>query len=73
VSGTLQRMPYVVKADSARGATWLLPPSSHGVRSISIRENADIFPSVEEAEAAIAKMPPAFAAAGIFFSVEEAD
>jgi hypothetical protein len=66
-------MPYVVKAMSMRGpVTWLRRCAS-GIRSISIRENAEIFPRFDEAEAAIAKMPPAFARAGILFSVEEVD
>lgn len=67
-------MPYIVKAISASGSvTWLHRARASGVRSISIREDAEIFPSADEAEAAAAKMPAAFARAGIFFSIEEVD
>jgi hypothetical protein len=67
-------MPYIVKAVSASGSvTWLHPPRPSGIRSISIREDAEIFASADEAEAAASKMPAAFARAGIFFSIEEVD
>jgi hypothetical protein len=64
------RMPYVVKGVSSLGVvTWLHPPGSRGIRSISIRAMAETFPTVGAAEDAIISMHNAFAAAGIRFSV----
>lgn len=66
-------MPYVVKAVSTRGPDTWLRLNAHGVRSISIREDAEIFESVEEAQAAMVAMPAVFARAGISFRIEEID
>jgi hypothetical protein len=64
-------MPYVVKVLSANGtAAWLDCGDSSGIRSISIREKAAIFPSLYEAGKAISRMPPA-SSAGLLFYIEE--
>jgi hypothetical protein len=66
-------MPYLVKAVSTSGIVTWLHCGASGVRCISIREDAETFQAVEDAESAIARMPPAFEAAGIRFSVVDLD
>jgi hypothetical protein len=67
-------MPYLVKAVTTSGiVTWLTPPAAGDCRSIAPRSGADVFPTPEDATAVIAKMPWVFTAAGIKFSVVEAD
>jgi hypothetical protein len=66
-------MPYVVKAISDRGPVTWLRRSARGIRSLSIREHAEIFQTEEEARTAIAQMPAAFTRAGLAFCVEEAE
>jgi hypothetical protein len=67
-------MSYLVKAVSASGVvTWLTEPDIDGVRCVSIRERAESFQTAEDAKRAIAKIPDAFAIAGIEFSVVEVD
>ena len=74
VPGTLDRMPYVVKAVSTSGiVTWLARPGAEGSRSIAPRSRADVLPTLEDAKGAIAKMPQVFADAGIKFSVVDTD
>jgi hypothetical protein len=67
-------MPYVVKAVSTSGIiSWLTPPGAEGCRSIAPRSRADVLSTVEDAKAAIAKMPWVFPNAGIRFSVVETE
>jgi hypothetical protein len=67
-------MPYLVKAVTTSGiVTWLTPPGAGDCRSLAIRSGADVFPTLEDATAVIAKMPWIFTAAGIKFSVVETD
>jgi hypothetical protein len=67
-------MPYLVKAVTTSGiVTWLTPPGAGDCRSLAIRSGADVFPTLEDATAVIAKMPWVFTAAGIRFSDVEMD
>jgi hypothetical protein len=66
-------MPYVVKAISDRGPVTWLRCSARGIRSVSIRADAEIIETAEDEKAAIEEMPPAFAKAGLTFLVEEID
>jgi hypothetical protein len=67
-------MPYFVKAIATSGAVmWLGPKGAGGHRTVSNRELAEVFPTAEDAKAAIDKMPQAFTASGIKFSVLETD
>jgi hypothetical protein len=64
-------MPYVVKAVSTDGTVaWLHCADSTDIPSLSIRETAEIYPSVYEAGKALAKMP--FAHELVFY-IEEID
>jgi hypothetical protein len=70
----LYGMLYIVKALSTSGViTWVTPSEMDGIRSLSTRCRADIFPNAGDARGAIATMPPVFEAAGIEFSIERAD
>ncbi|HEV8069863.1 MAG TPA: hypothetical protein VGP76_19130 [Planctomycetaceae bacterium] len=70
----LDSMLYIVKALSTSGViTWVTPSEMDGIRSLSTRCRADIFPNAGDARGAIATMPPVFEAAGIEFSIERAD
>jgi hypothetical protein len=67
-------MPYLVEAVSTSGVvTWLTDPGPDGIRCVSIRERAEIFQTADDAKGAIAKMPDAFAVAGLTFSIVDAD
>ena len=67
-------MEFVVKTIGRTGMTfWLSPPSADGFRTIVDREIADVFPTVEDAHAAIGKMPQLFRDAETLFSVESND
>ncbi len=66
-------MPYVVKAVSMTGPVTWLRRSANGVRSMSIRQDAEIFESAEEAQAALDAMPAVFVRASISFRIEEID
>jgi hypothetical protein len=67
-------MPYVVKTIFTNGtAAWLHTPDPGGIRSASIRENAEIFPSLSDAGKAIAKMPVSFTNASPVFYIEDSD
>ena len=62
---------FVVKLTGQNEFTcWLRGPNSDGFRSVALR--ADIFQTVPDAHAAIAKMPRPFSHAGLPFSVESA-
>jgi hypothetical protein len=64
---------FVVKLTGQTGfACWLSAPNSKGFRTMTLREDADIFQTAADAHAAIAKMPRAFSDAGLVFSVEAA-
>ena len=66
-------MPSVVKAVSTSGIVMWLHCGASGIRSVSIRPDAEVFQTAEEALAAIAKMPAAFTQAGLKFVVEDED
>jgi hypothetical protein len=67
-------MAFVVKFIGLTGkAFWLSAPNAQGIRTFTLRKRADVFPAIEDAHVAIAKMPRAFEHAGLIFSVESAD
>jgi hypothetical protein len=67
-------MPYIVLGISPNGyVVWLSAPCYRGIRAVTTRETAQVFPTVKEAEAAITELPQAIADAGLSFVVEEAD
>jgi hypothetical protein len=63
---------FVVKAVGPHGTSWLTAPNKYGIRSLGARQSADVFQASRDADIAIAKMPHAFAKAGVDFSVESA-
>jgi hypothetical protein len=65
-------MPFVVMATGRTGTiSWLSAANNDGVRSLVTRELADVFQTVSDAHAAIAKLSRAFEDAGLFFSVRD--
>jgi hypothetical protein len=66
-------MQFVIKLTGSTGAVcWLSALGEKGIRSLTIRKNADIFQTIEDAHVAISKMPAAVAGGGLVFSVEVA-
>lgn len=64
-------MASVVKLTGRTGfVCWLSTPNAKGFRTLAPREHADVFQTIEDAQAAIAKLPRAFEDAGLLFSVE---
>jgi dihydrodipicolinate synthase/N-acetylneuraminate lyase len=64
-------MHYVVKAISPNGTVaWLACGDSGGGPSLTIREKAQVFPSVYEAGKALSKLPVAL---GLVFYFEQSD
>jgi hypothetical protein len=62
-------MQFVIKLTHNTGAVcWLSALSEKGIRSLTIRKNADIFQNIEDANVAISKMPAGVG--GSVFSVE---
>ena len=62
-------MPYVVEATGRTGNVyWLSVPTEDGIYTLA-RSHPVVFETEEEASAAIANMPQAFAKAGILFTV----
>jgi len=67
-------MEFVVKATGPGGdSAWLSKPRLEGFRGLVAREVADVFQTRRDAQVAIAKMPAAFARAGVIFAIELAD
>jgi hypothetical protein len=65
-------MPYAVRAISASGfVTWLTGTRIDGFRSTSVRESAEVFPTMEGAKGAIDNLPRAFKDTGIWFSIQK--
>jgi len=65
-------MPFVVRATGRTGTiSWLSAANSEGIRTLTTREHADVFQTVADAHAAIAKLPQAFEDAGMIFSVRD--
>jgi hypothetical protein len=65
---------FVVNLAGQNGfSCWLSAPNSEGFRTVSLREDAEIFQTVAEAHAAISRMPRAFSDASLVFSVEVAE
>jgi hypothetical protein len=61
---------FVVKATDQDGAVaWISPIGSHGVRTLTVREQAAVFSTIAQAEMAIARMHKSFAEYGITFEV----
>jgi hypothetical protein len=67
-------MPVVVKAVGHTGTVcWLSEANETGFRTLATREMADVFQTVADAHAAMAKMPRAFEDVGLIFYVERVD
>jgi hypothetical protein len=52
---------------------WLSKPSPLGLRALVTRDLAQLFPTLEEAQSAINKMPSGYKLAGVSFAVEYCD
>jgi hypothetical protein len=67
-------MPFVVKATGrTANVCWLTAANAKGIRTIGIREQADIFATEVDARVAIALTIAAFKRTGIVFTVEAPD
>jgi hypothetical protein len=65
---------YVVKATGRTGnVCWLTAANAKGIRTIGIREQADVFTTEIDARMAIAVTAGPFKMTGIVFSVESAE
>jgi hypothetical protein len=63
-------MPFLVTATGPYGVLWLSKPSDIGLRTLVKRDQADLFPTVEEAERAISQMPKGYKLARVSFAIE---
>ncbi|HXY32588.1 MAG TPA: hypothetical protein VEI07_00080 [Planctomycetaceae bacterium] len=61
---------FVVSATGQYGVFWLGKPSEIGLRTLVPRDQADVFPTLEEAKRAIKTMPEGYQLAKISFAVE---
>ena len=67
-------MPYVVKAMCPDGIVdWICQTKFAGLKAFGKRESAEIFPTKQDAHAAINSLPSVLGSIGVSFSVEEAD
>lgn len=65
-------MPFVVMATGrTRTVSWLSVANGGGIRTLTTREDADVFRTVAEAHAAIAQLPRGLENAGLVFSVRD--
>jgi len=61
---------FVVSATGQNGIFWLSKPSNVGLRTLVTRDQADQFPTIEEAQRAIDDMPKGYKLARISFAIE---
>jgi hypothetical protein len=61
---------FVVSATGPSATFWLGDPKETGLRSLVPRERAAVFPTMEDATAAVARMHQAFTSVGYLFSIE---
>jgi hypothetical protein len=61
---------FVVTATGPSGVFWLSKPGVTGVRTLVVREQADEFSTVADAQRAIVDMPRAFTTARVSFAIE---
>jgi hypothetical protein len=61
---------FVVCATGPNGIFWLSKPSEIALRTLVIRDQADQFPTIEEAQRAIDDMPKGYKLARISFAIE---
>ena len=61
---------FVVTATGPTGVYWLSKPSDIGLRRLVAWDQAELFPTFEDAELAIKKMPEGYKFAGISFAIE---
>ena len=67
-------MTFFVKATGIRGKfCWLSAANEDGFRRLVTRKDADVFQTVTDAHAAIAKLPRAFEQIGLIFAVKSAE
>ncbi len=67
-------MTFVVKLTSRTGGvSWLSTPSVDGIRTLVVRERAELFQTYQDAHVAIRKMPLDTDKSGAIFPVESAD
>jgi hypothetical protein len=64
---------FIVSAKGPYGVFWLSEPSALELRTLVTRDLAQLFPTVEEAQSAINKMPSGYKLAGVSFAVEYCD
>jgi hypothetical protein len=63
--------PFIVKITSPTGHKfWLTAPNVEGIRTLGIRDQAEVFTTEMNARVAIATMPQPFKQAGLVFSIE---
>ena len=60
---------FVVTATGPTGVFWLSKPSELALRTLVARNQAEIFPTLEEAELAIKRMPEGYKFAGVSFGI----
>jgi hypothetical protein len=63
-------MSFAIKANDAGRIGWISAANHRGFRSLGERTDAEVFATREEAQKAIAKLPEAFARAGIRLTIE---
>jgi hypothetical protein len=61
---------FVVRANGPCGISWLSELSALGLRTLVTRDRAQLFPTIEEAESAIDKMPTGYKLARVSFAIE---
>jgi hypothetical protein len=68
-------MGFVVTVTDGRSPfhSWLSPPNKGGVRTLALRDIADVFQNRADAQVAIETLPRTFADSGWVFSVEPAN
>jgi hypothetical protein len=61
---------FVVTATGPNGLFWLSRARASGLRTLVVRDQADEFSTVADAQVAIKQMPRAFRLAGVSFAIE---
>jgi hypothetical protein len=61
---------FVVSANGPYGVFWLSKLSEIGLRTLVTRDQADVFPTIEDAQRAITTMPQGYKLAKISFAIE---
>jgi hypothetical protein len=65
-----ESLRFVVSATGPTGVFWLGKPSEVGLRTLVARDQADVFPTLEDAQSVIKTMPAGFKLASISFAIE---